>query len=157
MGEEPIATGTEQTPESIADLMIEAKTGMSAQLEAFAANAIEYMKRERTLLLDGVGIPEISTDLADRQVLLVAASADTKAQLKSLKKYISDFRPVLIGVDGGADALRAAGYKPDVDHRQSRSGSIPRRCAAAPKWSSPRTPTATRRGWSGCRISASVP
>ena len=92
--------------------MIEAKTGMSAQLEAFAANAIEYMKRERTLLLDGVGIPEISTDLADRQVLLVAASADTKAQLKSLKKYISDFRPVLVGVDGGADALRAAGYKP---------------------------------------------
>ena len=111
-GEEPIAQGTEQTPESIADLMIEAKTGMSAQLEAFAANAIEYMKRERTLLLDGVGIPEISTDLTDRQVLLVAASADTKAQLKSLKKYISDFRPVLVGVDGGADALRAAGYKP---------------------------------------------
>ena len=33
---------------------------MSAQLEAFAANAIEYMKRERTLLLDGVGIPEMS-------------------------------------------------------------------------------------------------
>ena len=92
-GEEAIAQGTEQTPESIADLMIEAKTGMSAQLEAFAANAIEYMKRERTLLLDGVGIPEISTDLAGRQVLLVAASADTKAQLKSLKKYISDYRP----------------------------------------------------------------
>ena len=63
LGEEPIATGTEQTSESVADLMIEAKTGMSAQLEAFAANAIEYMKRERTLLLDGVGIPEISTDL----------------------------------------------------------------------------------------------
>ena len=94
--------------------MIEAKTGMSAQLEAFAANAIEYMKRERTLLLDGVGIPEIATDLDDRQVLLVAASADTKAQLKSLKKYISDFRPVLVGVDGGADALRAAGYKPEL-------------------------------------------
>ena len=114
LGDETIAEGIEQTPESVADLMIEAKTGMSAQLEAFAANAIEYMKRERTLLLDGVGIPEISTDLRDRQVLLVAASADTKAQLKSLKKYIADFRPVLIGVDGGADALRAAGYKPQL-------------------------------------------
>ncbi len=114
LGEEPVAEGTEQTAESIADQMIEAKTGMSAQLEAFAANAIEYMKRERTLLLDGVGIPEVSTDLTDRQVLLVAASADTKSQLKSLKKYISDFRPVLVGVDGGADALRAAGYTPDL-------------------------------------------
>ena len=113
LGDEAIAQGTEQTRESIADLMIEAKTGMSAQLEAFAANAIEYMKRERTLLLDGVGIPEISTELGRP-----AGAAgrrhppDTKAQLKSLKKYISDFRPVLVGVDGGADALRAAGYKP---------------------------------------------
>ncbi len=130
-GEEPIAQGTEHTAESIADLMIEAKTGMSAQLEAFAANAIEYMKRERTLLLDGVGIPDVSTDFTDRQVLLVAASADTKAQLKSLKKYIADFRPVLVGVDGGADALRAAGYKPEliignpesIDAQTLRSGA----------------------------------
>ena len=155
-GEEPIAQGTEQTPESISDLMIEAKTGMSAQLEAFAANAIEYMKRERTLLLDGVGIPEISTDLADRQVLLVAASADTKAQLKSLKKYISDFRPVLVGVDGGADALRAAGYTPELIIGNPEIDRLARRCAAAPKWSSPRTPTGTRPVWSGCRTSASA-
>ncbi|MFN8196801.1 MAG: putative cytokinetic ring protein SteA [Nakamurella multipartita] len=112
IGDDVIAQGTEQTRESIADLLIEAKTGMSAQLEAFAANAIEYMKRERTLLLDGVGIPEVATELEGRQVLLVAGSADTPKQLKSLKKYISDFRPVLVGVDGGADALRAAGYKP---------------------------------------------
>src|SRR5664279_2856641 len=95
LGEEPVAQGTEQSPESVADLMIEAKTGMSSQLEAFAANAIEYMKRERTLLLDGVGVPQISTDLEGKQVLVVSASADNKAQLKSLKKYISDYRPVL--------------------------------------------------------------
>jgi uncharacterized membrane-anchored protein len=113
-GEELIAQGIEQTAESIADLLIEAKAGMSAQLEAFAANAIEYMKRERTLLLDGVGIPEISTKIAGRQVLIVAAGADTKAELKSLKKYISDYHPVLVGVDGGADALRQAGHKPNL-------------------------------------------
>ena len=113
-GEEVVAEGVEQTPESVADALIEAKTGMSAQLEAFAANAIEYMKRERTLLLDGVGIPEIVTKIAGRQALIVAASADTKAELKSIKKYIADYHPVLIGVDGGADALRAAGYKPNL-------------------------------------------
>ena len=113
-GEDLVAEGIEQTPESVADLLIEAKAGMSAQLEAFAANAIEYMKRERTLLLDGVGIPEVATKIAGRQVLIVAASAGTKAELKSLKKYISDYHPVLIGVDGGADALRAAGYKPNL-------------------------------------------
>lgn len=112
LGEEPVASGIAQTPESVADLMIEAKTGMSAQLEAFAANAIEYMKRERTLLLDGVGIPQLATRIAGRQVLIVADSADTPAELKKLKRYISDYHPVLIGVDGGADALRAAGHKP---------------------------------------------
>ncbi|TKV56173.1 thiamine pyrophosphokinase [Nakamurella flava] len=113
-GENLLAEGVEQTTESVADQMIEAKTGMSSQLEAFAANAIEYMKRERTLLLDGVGIPDLHTDLKGKQVLMVAASADTRAQLKSLKKYIADYRPVLVGVDAGADALRTAGYTPDL-------------------------------------------
>lgn len=113
-GENLLAEGVEQTTESVADQMIEAKTGMSSQLEAFAANAIEYMKRERTLLLDGVGIPDLNTELKGKQVLMVAASADTKSQLKSLKKYIADYRPVLVGVDAGADALRSAGYTPDL-------------------------------------------
>ena len=113
-GDDLVATGTVQTAESIADQMIDAKAGMSAQLEAFAANAIEYMKRERGLLLDGVGIPDVTPEIAGRQVLVVAASADTKRELKMLKHYISDYRPVLIGVDAGADALQEAGYKPDL-------------------------------------------
>lgn len=113
-GDEEVASGVALTAESVADLMIEAKSGMSAQLEAFAANAIEYMKRERTLLLDGVGIPELATDMHGKQVLIVTGSADTDAELKQLKRFISDYRPVLIGVDSGADALIARGYQPDV-------------------------------------------
>lgn len=113
-GDDLIGTGTVNTPESVADLLIDAKTGMAAQLEAFAANAIEYMKRERGLLLDGVGIPDVTTDFEDRQVLLVAGSAETAKELKGLKKYIADYRPVLVGVEAGADALREAGYKPDL-------------------------------------------
>ncbi|MEO7124797.1 MAG: putative cytokinetic ring protein SteA [Nakamurella sp.] len=114
VGDALIAQGTEQTPESIADLLIEAKAGMAAQLEAFAANAIEYMKRERTLLLDGVGIPELATPIAGKHVLIVTSAPDTAAELKKLRKYISDFRPVLVGVDGGADAILSAGYKPKI-------------------------------------------
>lgn len=113
-GDDPIVSGTEQTAESVADLMIEAKSGMSAQLEAFSANAIEYMKRERTLLLDGVGIPELATDMSGKPVLIVAESPDSAAELKSLKRFIHDYRPVLIGVDQGADLLMTAGYTPDV-------------------------------------------
>jgi uncharacterized membrane-anchored protein len=114
IGERQIGSGIEQTRESIADLMIEAKAGMSTQLEAFSANTIEFLRRERTLILDGVGVPEIRVPLKDRHALVVAGGNGHAEDLKKLKKYISEHRPVLIGVDAGADTLRAQGYQPDV-------------------------------------------
>jgi uncharacterized membrane-anchored protein len=114
VGERKVAYGTEQTPESIADQMIEAKAGMSAQLEAFSANTIEFLRRERTLILDGVGVPEVRVPLRDRHVLVVASGNGHVEDLKKLKKYIAEHRPVLVGVDAGADTLRAQGYRPDI-------------------------------------------
>src|SRR3954451_15397748 len=73
VGEKEVGRGCEQSVESIADLMIEAKAGMSAQLEAFSANTIEFLRRERTLILDGVGVPDLRANLQHRQVLVVAA------------------------------------------------------------------------------------
>ncbi|WAL68035.1 putative cytokinetic ring protein SteA [Amycolatopsis cynarae] len=113
-GERRIASGAEQTPESVADQMIEAKAGMSTQLEAFSANTIEFLRRERTLILDGVGVPEVRVPLRDRHVLVVAPGKGHAAELKTLKKYIAEHRPVLIGVDAGADTLRELGYQPDI-------------------------------------------
>ncbi|HWC84240.1 MAG TPA: putative cytokinetic ring protein SteA [Pseudonocardiaceae bacterium] len=113
-GERELASGTRQTPESVADLMIEAKAGMSAQLEAFSANTIEFLRRERTLILDGVGVPTLYVPMKDREVLVVAPGHGHVEQLRKLKRYIREHRPVLIGVDGGADALRQAGYDPRI-------------------------------------------
>jgi uncharacterized membrane-anchored protein len=113
-GERQIASGIEQTRESIADQMIEAKAGMSTQLEAFSANTIEFLRRERTLILDGVGVPEVRVPLRDRHCLIVASGNGHAEDLKKLKKYISEHKPVLIGVDAGADTLRAQGYRPDI-------------------------------------------
>jgi uncharacterized membrane-anchored protein len=113
-GEKEVAKGVPQSAETIADQMIEAKAGMSAQLEAFSANTIEFLRRERTLILDGVGVPEIRVALRGRQVLIVAPGTDHAEDLKQLKRYIAEHRPVVIGVDGGAEALRAAGYQVDV-------------------------------------------
>jgi uncharacterized membrane-anchored protein len=93
---------------------MEAKEGLSTQLEAFAAATMEYMKQERTLLLDGVGVPQVQTPMAGRHVLVVARGYDYRDDLVSLRHYIKEFRPVLIGVDGGAEALVEAGYHPDV-------------------------------------------
>lgn len=114
LGERRIAAGIEQDQDSIADQMIEAKAGMSTQLEAFCANTIEFLRRERTLILDGVGVPKVRVPIADRHVLVVAPGAGHAGELKALKKYLSEHRPVLVGVDGGADTLRAQGYRPDI-------------------------------------------
>ena len=109
-----VATGTEQDADSIAALMTEAKAGLSTQLEAFATNTMEYMRRERALLLDGVGVPDIKTKIEGRHVLVVVRGYDYKEDLRALRHYIREYRPILIGVDGGADALREAGHKPQI-------------------------------------------
>jgi uncharacterized membrane-anchored protein len=111
---EVAAKGVAQDDTTIAQSMAEARAGLSTQLEAFAANTMEYMKRERALLLDGVGVPDVSTSIDGRHVLIVVRGYDYKEDLGALRSYIRDYRPVLIGVDGGADALIEAGYQPDM-------------------------------------------
>jgi uncharacterized membrane-anchored protein len=109
-----LAEGIAQDDATVAAAMAEAKAGLSVQLEAFAANTMEYMKRERALLLDGVGVPDVATSIDGRHVLVVVRGYDYKEDLAALRPYIRDYRPVLIGVDGGADALVEAGYSPDM-------------------------------------------
>jgi uncharacterized membrane-anchored protein len=114
VGDAAVVTGNRQTPETIAVQMAEAKLGLSAQLEAFAANTSEFMQRERALLLDGVGVPDVRTKFAGKHVLVVVRGYDHAANLKQLKHYIREYKPVLVGVDGGADALLEAGLTPHL-------------------------------------------
>lgn len=113
-GERPVARGVRQDADSVRDAMQRAKAGLSTQLELFAASTQQHMLREKELLLDGIGVPQLRTRFAGRHVLLVAKEYDHRADLKALKQYVREFRPVLVGVDGGADVLRDAGYRPDV-------------------------------------------
>ncbi|MCA1710452.1 MAG: hypothetical protein LC789_01960 [Actinobacteria bacterium] len=109
-----VAKGVEQDALSITAAMAEARAGLHTQLEAFAANTMEYLLKERALLLDGVGVPNVRTDFVGRHVLVVVRGYDYREDLAVLRPYIREYRPVLVGVDGGADALREAGYQPDV-------------------------------------------
>jgi uncharacterized membrane-anchored protein len=114
VGETEVARGVEQDANSIADLMIEAKSGLSAQLEAFSANTIEFLRHERALIIDRVGVPEVNVPIRGRQVLVVAAGYNYTEDLAELKHFIREYHPVLIGVEAGADALRAAGHRPHL-------------------------------------------
>ena len=113
-GEEVVAKGLSQDSLTVAELMDEARSGLSTQLEAFTANTLEYLRRERDLLLDGVGVPMIHTPMDGKHVLIVVRGYDYREDLVALKSYIREYRPVLIGVDGGADALVENGYVPDL-------------------------------------------
>jgi uncharacterized membrane-anchored protein len=113
-GEQLLVTGTRQDIETVETLMREAKAGLASQLEAFAVNTAQFMTAERSMMLDGVGIPEIKTKLAGRHVVVVVRSHDYAKDLKALKRYIREYHAVLIGVDGGADALLEAGLKPQL-------------------------------------------
>jgi hypothetical protein len=109
-----IAQGTLQTKESVAQLMEQARRGLSHQLEAFAANTMDYMKQERDLLLNDVGMPELRTSFSGKHVLVVVRGYSYKEDLKALRSYIREYRPIIIGVDGGADAVMEIGFKPDL-------------------------------------------
>lgn len=107
-------TGSRWDSDQIAAAMDSARAGLGTQLEAFAANTMEYLNRERDLLFDGVGVPEIATDLRGRHALIVVRGYHYKEDLAALRHYIREYKPVLIGVDGGADALVEAGHRPDL-------------------------------------------
>jgi len=109
-----VAEGTLYTTEILEDQLAYAREGLSDQIEAFADNTMTYLREEKELLLEGVGVPEVHTDIDGRHVLIVVRGYDYRSDLDALRPYISEYRPLLMGVDGGADALIEAGYKPDM-------------------------------------------
>ncbi|WP_433798403.1 putative cytokinetic ring protein SteA [Actinomycetospora sp. CA-084318] len=114
VGDREVLRGFGQDRETVADLLEEARGGMAAQLEAFSANTSEFLGRERALLVDGVGVPAVSTSMRDKQVVVVAGGPGTAEEVRSLTGFIREYKPVLIGVGDGADALRDAGLTPAV-------------------------------------------
>jgi uncharacterized membrane-anchored protein len=113
-GDAIVAKGTIQTAESVAADMAQAKEGLADQLKAFVANTMDYINRDSDLLIDGIKIPDLRTKLEGRHALVVARGYRHSEDLQALRAYIREFKPVMIGVDGGANALIDAGYRPDM-------------------------------------------
>jgi uncharacterized membrane-anchored protein len=98
----------------LARMLNEQRGRVTASLESFAENTMRYLREEGRLLADGVPFPPLQTRFRDRHAVVVARGPGHKRDLRSVRPYIRDFKPVLVGVDGGADALLEFGLKPDV-------------------------------------------
>jgi uncharacterized membrane-anchored protein len=114
LGDEQVAEGRELTADLVASEMDRARSGLSAQLESFTHNSTEFLRREQDLLLHGSGLPTLRTAMAARPVVVVSDPRELAARRKDLKAFLREQRPVLVGVDAGADALLAAGHQPHV-------------------------------------------
>jgi uncharacterized membrane-anchored protein len=109
-----LAAGTELSLADVRRRMDQARSGLSAQLSSLASNAAEHLRREEDLLLHGVGLPALRTAMAGRPVVVIARDFDHEADLRRLRAFLREQRPVLVGVDAGADVLLAARLRPDL-------------------------------------------
>jgi uncharacterized membrane-anchored protein len=114
LGDTVAAKGAVQTADSVAATMIKAKAGLAEQIRSFTANTVEYISRDFEELIDGIRVPELRTKLEGRHALVVARGYRHREDLLALRAYIREFRPVFVAVDGGADALLDAGYRPHL-------------------------------------------
>jgi uncharacterized membrane-anchored protein len=94
--------------------LAEQKARVTEALEAFAENTMRYLREEGRLLSEGADFPPLKTRFRDRHALVVVRGPGMKRDLRMVRPYVRDFKPVLIAVDGGADALLDEGLKPDV-------------------------------------------
>ena len=109
-----VAAGTMQTLDSIQESYDQAQKQVSDRLEEFAQNTLAYLSKEKNIISDDQWVPPVKTAIEDKHVLVVVRGYHFKEDLRVLKSYIREMKPVIIGVDGGADAVIEAGFKPDI-------------------------------------------
>jgi len=109
-----LAAGHIHTEEELERALAEQRARVTDALESFAENTLHHVRDESKLLSEGVQIPQLKTSFRDRHALVVARAPEAKRDLRIVRSYIREFKPILIGVDGGADRLLEAGYSPDV-------------------------------------------
>ena len=98
----------------LAELLQDARAGLAHQLESFTHNTTEFLRREQDVLLHGRGVPSLVAKVADRPVVVVVPGADFERQLKQVRRFVAEQKPVVIGVDRAAEQLRQRRIQPDV-------------------------------------------
>lgn len=113
-GDDMCVVGILMTPELLDEQLEAAHANLTVELDHFARNTLAYLDKEQGLLFDSIDVPKLTTRFANRHVLIVVRGEGYKDDLAMLQDYLQDTRPVLLAVDGGADALLECRLKPDV-------------------------------------------
>jgi uncharacterized membrane-anchored protein len=109
-----LASGTVQEEEALVAALAEQRALVAEAIQEFAANTLQHLREEAGVLVEGIDLPPLRTRFRDRHALVVVRGPGYKRDLRIVLPYVRDFRPVLVAVDGGADALLEAGLTPDV-------------------------------------------
>lgn len=114
VGSEVVAEGVLLTEAEVRRRMDAAHTKLSNTVEQFAENTLEYVRREQDILLEAMQTPDVKTRIKGRHALVVTRGYHYREDLDSLRVYLREMRPVVIAVDGAADACLERGIKPDI-------------------------------------------
>jgi uncharacterized membrane-anchored protein len=114
-GERFIASGIRQDSESIEAVHERSRARLGTELSLFAQNTVEYVEDNQDLLADDLEVPDLG-DWSGRHVLIVVRGHDYREDLAHLRGsgYLREMSPLVVAVDGGADALLESGVTPDV-------------------------------------------
>jgi len=113
-GAELLVEGHRLEVDELASQLDEQRRRIDHALHDFADNTMSHIREEGELLSGTIDFPDTRTSFRDRHVLIVVRGTDHLKDLRALRAYIRDVRPVLVGVDGGADAILKEGLRPDV-------------------------------------------
>lgn len=109
-----LSTLTPYTTELIHEKLFSAKTGVVESLKVFTENTLHYALQEMNEILKPVPIPKLKRNFHNRHVVVVTRGSGYFEDLLAIRNYIEEKKPIMIGVDGGADAIIESGYRPDI-------------------------------------------
>jgi uncharacterized membrane-anchored protein len=114
VGEEEVLRGHVLGAVELERQLEEQRERIDEALAEFAENTVAHVRQETDLLTGTVEFPSTRASFRDRHVLIVVRGDRHRRDLKALRAYIRDVRPLIVAVDGGADGVLEAGLKPDI-------------------------------------------
>jgi len=125
LGDRVVASGRRLTPDDVAGQLADAEAGLSTQLQVLTHNSAEFIRREEALILHGEGVPRLRTRMRQRPVVVVGQGPDDAAELRRIRRYLREVKPVVVATGPGLSVARDAGVDVDVVVLDSRADDIP--------------------------------